>query len=185
MALHCFASDAQGKRDISTMNIEIPQSSLQLTRADFPDKFEFGIATSSYQIEGSSFGGCGKSHWDTFAATPGKTVRGEDGSIACDHYHRWAEDLDLISNCGFDSYRFSVSWARVMPEGRGKVNAEGLDFYERLVDGMLERGINPYLTLYHWELPPPLRIWAAGKIATSQTGLLILPKLWSTALVTG
>ena len=137
-------------------NTQILQNSFHLTRADFPENFEFGIATSSYQIEGSSFGGCGSSHWDTFAATPGNTARGEDGSIACDHYHRWAEDLDLISDCGFDSYRFSVSWARVMPEGRGKVNSEGLDFYERLVDGMLERGINPYLTLYHWELPSPL-----------------------------
>lgn len=137
-------------------NAQTSREKLQFTRDDFPDDFEFGTATSSYQIEGSSYGGCGSSHWDTFAATPGNTKNTENGSIACDHYHKWAEDLDLIRDCGLDSYRFSVSWARVMPEGRGKVNAEGLDFYERLVDGMLERGINPYMTLYHWELPSEL-----------------------------
>lgn len=92
-------------------------------------------------------------------------MRGEDGSIACDHYHRWVEDIDLISNCGFDNYRFLVSWARVMPEGRDKVNSEGHDFYERLVDEMLERGINPYLTLYHWELPSPLAPCRFGWVA--------------------
>ncbi|MGI9355580.1 MAG: GH1 family beta-glucosidase [Rhizobiaceae bacterium] len=125
-------------------------------RSDFPPGFEFGTATSSYQIEGSSFGGCGVSHWDTFAATPGNTVRSENGSIACDHYHRWEADLDLIRDAGLDAYRFSTSWARVQPEGKGVANAEGLDFYDRLVDGMLERGIKPYATLYHWDLPAPL-----------------------------
>ncbi|MDD9910049.1 MAG: GH1 family beta-glucosidase [Ahrensia sp.] len=131
-------------------------ATIALNRADFPEEFTFGTATSSYQIEGSSFGGCGMSHWDTFAATPGNTMRGEDGSIACDHYHRWAEDLDLIRDAGFDAYRFSTSWARVQPLGSGAANEEGLDFYDRLVDGMLERGISPYLTLYHWDLPAPL-----------------------------
>ncbi|MCT8997649.1 GH1 family beta-glucosidase [Chelativorans intermedius] len=125
-------------------------------RADFPPGFKFGVAASSYQIEGSSFGGCGTSHWDTFAATPGNTARGEDGSVACDHYHRWPQDLDLVSDAGLDCYRFSVSWARVLPEGRGKPNPQGLDFYDRLVDGMLERGIEPFATLYHWDLPAPL-----------------------------
>ena len=126
------------------------------SRSDFPDDFRFGTATSSYQIEGSSFGGCGKSHWDTFAATPGNTVRGEDGSIACDHYHRWEDDLDLVRDAGLDCYRFSISWARVQPNGRGAVNEEGLDFYDRLVDGMLVRGLQPFATLYHWDLPAAL-----------------------------
>lgn len=129
---------------------------MTFTRADFPEGFEFGAATSAYQIEGSDFGGCGRSHWDDFAATPGNVVRGENGAKACDHYNQWAGDLDLIQACGLDSYRFSTSWARVMPEGRGQVNAQGLDFYDRLVDGLLERDIKPYATLYHWELPSAL-----------------------------
>ncbi|MGD9917864.1 MAG: GH1 family beta-glucosidase [Paenirhodobacter sp.] len=125
-------------------------------RGAFPEGFLFGAATSSYQIEGHRFGGAGPTHWDSFAATPGNVVRAEDGATACDHYHRWEEDLDLIAAAGFDLYRFSTSWARVMPEGRGAVNMEGLDFYDRLVDGMLARGIKPALTLYHWELPAAL-----------------------------
>ncbi|MEX1662259.1 GH1 family beta-glucosidase [Thioclava sp. 15-R06ZXC-3] len=125
-------------------------------RADFPKDFQFGVATSSYQIEGHAQGGAGSTHWDTFAATPGNVVRAENGDLACDHYNRWEEDLDLIAGAGFDLYRFSTSWARVMPEGRGAVNAQGLDFYDRLVDGMLERGLKPALTLYHWELPSTL-----------------------------
>ena len=127
-----------------------------LSRKDFPQDFIFGTATSSYQIEGHSFGGAGRTHWDDFADTPGNVVRAENGDIACDHYHRYAEDLDLVANAGFDAYRFSISWARVLPEGRGAVNAEGLDFYDRLVDAMLERGLSPYATLYHWELPSAL-----------------------------
>ena len=126
---------------------------IDFTRKDFPEGFEVGVETSAYQIEGSDFGGCGRSQWDDFAATPGNVVRGENGAIACDHYSRWPDDLDLIRDCGMDSYRFSTSWARVMPEGRGQVNQQGLDYYERLVDGLLERGIKPYATLYHWELP--------------------------------
>jgi len=126
------------------------------TRADFPQGFLFGAATAAYQIEGSGFGGAGPCHWDTFAATPGNVVRAEDGSLACDHYHRWPEDLDLLKDAGMDAYRFSTSWARVMPEGRGAANPEGLDFYDRLVDGMLERGLKPFQTLYHWEMPSAL-----------------------------
>lgn len=125
-------------------------------RRDFPEGFLFGAATSSYQIEGHAFGGAGTTEWDTFAATPGNVVRAENGARACDHYHRWPEDLDLMAAAGFDIYRFSTSWARVMPDGRGAVNPEGLDFYDRLVDGMLERGLKPALTLYHWELPAAL-----------------------------
>ena len=129
---------------------------MNFKRSDFPEGFEFGAATSAYQIEGSDFGGCGPSQWDDFAATPGNVVRGENGAIACDHYSKWADDFDLMKNCGLDSYRFSTSWARVMPEGRGKVNQEGLDYYDRLIDGLLERNLKPYATLYHWELPSAL-----------------------------
>lgn len=129
---------------------------MDFTRSDFPEGFLFGAATSSYQIEGHAFGGAGSTHWDTFAATPGNVVRAEDGATACDHYHRWEADLDLLRDGNFDVYRFSTSWARVLPEGRGTPNSEGLDFYDRLVDGMLERGLKPAATLYHWELPSPL-----------------------------
>ncbi|MBT8153445.1 beta-glucosidase [Epibacterium ulvae] len=125
-------------------------------RSDFPTDFQFGVATSAYQIEGHAFGGAGATHWDTFAATPGNVVRAEDGAQGCDHYHRYGEDFDLIAAAGLDCYRFSTSWARVMPEGRGTVNQEGLDYYDRLTDAMLERGIKPCATLYHWELPAPL-----------------------------
>lgn len=128
---------------------------MKLTRQDFPEDFLFGAATAAYQIEGSSFGGCGTSHWDTFAATPGNVRNADDGSVACDHYHRWPEDMDLLQAGNFDAYRFSTSWSRVMPDGR-TVNTEGLDFYDRLVDGMLERGLRPFQTLYHWELPAAL-----------------------------
>ena len=126
-------------------------------RADFPDGFLFGAATSSYQIEGHRFGGAGRTHWDDFAETPGNVVRGENGATGCDHYHRYAQDFDLLAAGNFDVYRFSTSWARVMPEGRGAVNPEGLDFYDRMVDALLERGLKPAATLYHWELPSPLQ----------------------------
>jgi beta-glucosidase len=132
------------------------EDDMALTRQDFPDGFLFGAASAAYQIEGSSFGGAGPCHWDSFAATPGNVVGAEDGSIACDHYHRWAEDLDLAQAANLDAYRFSTSWARVLPEGRGRPNPEGLDFYDRLVDGILQRGMRPFQTLYHWELPAAL-----------------------------
>ena len=124
-------------------------------RDELPEDFLFGAATAAYQIEGHSFGGAGSTHWDTFAKGPGNVVRAEDGAIACDHYHRYAEDLDLLKDGHFDAYRFSTSWARVMPDGR-TVNPEGLDYYDRLVDAMLERGLKPFQTLYHWELPSAL-----------------------------
>ena len=129
---------------------------MNFNRSDFPAEFLFSAATSSYQIEGHSFGGAGKTHWDTFAQTPGNVIRAEHGDVACDHYHRFEEDLDLAAGLGLDAYRFSTSWARVLPEGRGKPNQEGLDFYDRLTDAMLERGLKPMATLYHWELPVPL-----------------------------
>jgi len=129
---------------------------LSFTRKDFPTDFLFGTATSAYQIEGHAYGGAGETHWDSFAATPGNVVGAENGARACDHYHRRDDDLDLVAAAGFDVYRFSTSWARVLPEGRGTPNKEGLDFYDRLVDGLLERGLKPAATLYHWELPSPL-----------------------------
>ena len=129
---------------------------MNFTRADFPEGFVFGTATSAYQIEGHGFGGAGATQWDSFAATPGNVVRAENGAVACDHYHRMNSDLDLLADLGADAYRFSTSWARVLPDGRGQVNEAGLDFYDRLVDGLLERGIKPAATLYHWELPSAL-----------------------------
>ena len=125
---------------------------MTLSRFDFPAGFDFGAATAAYQIDGSAFGGCGSSHWDTFAATPGNVVRAKDGARACDHYHRWPADLDLIRAANMDGYRFSASWARVVPDGR-TINPEGVAVYDRLVDGMLERGLKPFQTLYHWDLP--------------------------------
>ncbi len=125
-------------------------------RADFPEDFLFGAATSAYQIEGHAQGGAGRCHWDDFADTPGNVVRAETGARACDHLHRLDADLDLLAGANLDVYRFSTSWARVVPEGRGTVNAAGLDFYDRLVDGLLARGLKPAATLYHWELPSPL-----------------------------
>ncbi len=129
---------------------------MKYTRADFPRDFLFGVATSAYQIEGHAQGGAGPTHWDSFAATPGNVVRAENGDLACDHLHRYEQDFDLIREAGFDCYRFSTSWARVLPEGRGPVNQAGLDYYDRLADALLERGIRPCATLYHWELPSPL-----------------------------
>lgn len=125
-------------------------------RSDFPPDFLFGAATSAYQIEGHAAGGAGRTHWDDFAATPGNVAGAQTGAIVCDHLTRMEEDLDLLRDAGFDVYRFSTSWARVLPEGRGAINSAGLDFYDRLVDGLLERGIKPAATLYHWELPSAL-----------------------------
>lgn len=123
----------------------------------FPDNFLWGVATSAYQIEGAPLeDGAGPSIWHRFSHTPGMTVFGETGDIACDHYHRFREDVALMARLGLRAYRFSVSWSRVLPEGRGAVNAKGLDFYERLVDTLLEQGIRPNATLYHWDLPAAL-----------------------------
>ena len=129
--------------------------SFSFTRKDFPADFRFGAATAAYQIEGTSSGNVGGTHWDTFAAVPGNVENAEDGRVACDHYHRWSEDLDLVRDGNFDVYRFSTMWPRVMPDGR-TVSAEGLDFYDRLVDGIVERGLSPNLTLYHWDMPSTL-----------------------------
>ena len=123
----------------------------------FPANFLWGAATSAYQIEGSPLAdGAGPSIWQRFAHTPGMMANGDTGDIACDHYRRWKDDIGLMQQLGLKAYRFSVAWSRVLPEGKGRVNAAGLDFYERLVDTLLERGIEPLLTLFHWDLPAAL-----------------------------
>ena len=125
---------------------------------DFPEGFLWGAATASYQIEGAaSEGGRGASIWDTFSHTPGKVLHGDTGDIACDHYNRLEEDLDLMAEVGLKAYRFSVAWPRIQPDGSGPTNREGLDFYRRLVDGLRECSIEPMLTLYHWDLPQALQ----------------------------
>jgi beta-glucosidase len=124
---------------------------------EFPPGFIWGAATASYQIEGAvSEGGRAPSIWDTFSHTPGKVRNGDTGDVACDHFHRLEEDLDLMVELGINSYRFSIAWPRIQPSGKGPVNLEGLDFYRRLVDGLGERGITAAATLYHWDLPQAL-----------------------------
>ncbi len=123
----------------------------------FPSGFQWGVSTAAYQIEGATGeDGRGDSIWDTFCREPGRVADGRTGDVACDHYHRWPEDLDLIAGLGATAYRFSIAWPRVRPGGDGPVNARGLDFYDRLVDGLAERGIAAVPTLYHWDLPQPL-----------------------------
>ncbi|MBD9699222.1 beta-glucosidase [Flavimobilis sp. GY10621] len=123
-----------------------------------PDDFVLGAATAAYQIEGAATeDGRGPSIWDTFSHVPGTILDDDTGDTAADHYHRLEPDLDLMADLGLDAYRFSISWPRVLPRGRGQVNRAGLDFYSRLVDGLLERGIAPVATLYHWDLPQALQ----------------------------
>jgi beta-glucosidase len=126
--------------------------------AGFPRDFAWGTATSAYQIEGAvDEDGRGRSIWDTFAHTPGKIEDKTTGDFANDHYHRYKEDIGLIRELGAKAYRFSIAWPRVFPEGTGKPNPKGLDFYDRLVDELLKNGIEPYATLYHWDLPQALQ----------------------------
>ncbi|MFI8997492.1 GH1 family beta-glucosidase [Streptomyces sp. NPDC053542] len=123
-----------------------------------PAGFVWGTATAAYQIEGAvAEDGRTPSIWDTFSHTPGKVDNGDTGDVACDHYHRWREDIALMRRLGVDAYRFSVAWPRVVPGGDGPVNKAGLDFYDRLTDGLLDAGITPYPTLYHWDLPQALQ----------------------------
>ena len=123
----------------------------------FPDGFLWGVATSAYQIEGSPLAdGAGANIWHRFSHTPGRTFSGQTGDVACDHYRRWAGDIELMRSLGLGSYRLSLAWSRLLPEGRGRVNARGLDFYARLIDRLLEVGIRPSVTLYHWDLPAAL-----------------------------
>ncbi len=127
-------------------------------RSDFPSDFLWGVATSSQQIEGAvATDGRSASIWDRLASLPGKIEDGTTPKTACDHYHRWREDLDLIDTLGFNAYRFSIAWPRVLPAGIGPINRAGVDFYERIVDTLLDRGITPFVTLYHWDLPQVLQ----------------------------
>ncbi len=123
----------------------------------FPPGFLWGAATSAHQIEGSPLAdGAGASIWHRFCHTPGRTLRGDTGDVACDHYRRWEEDIELMRGLGLGSYRLSLAWSRLLPQGRSRVNPKGLDFYARLIDRLLERGIKPSVTLYHWDLPAAL-----------------------------
>jgi beta-glucosidase len=130
-----------------------------IQRSDFAADFRWGSSTSSYQIEGAAHeDGRGESIWDRFCATSGNIRDRTSGEVACDHYHRWPQDLDIARSLGTNAYRFSIAWPRIFPLGRGDVpNPQGLDYYSRLVDGMLERGLEPWVTLYHWDLPQAMQ----------------------------
>ena len=124
----------------------------------FNKDFLFGVATAAYQIEGGAYeDGKGESVWDRFCKTEGKVARGESGDVAVDHYHRWPQDLDLMKSLGMQGYRFSVAWTRMFPDGDGRREERGFEFYDRLINGMLERGIKPFPTLFHWDLPQALQ----------------------------
>ena len=124
----------------------------------FPAGFRWGLATAAYQIEGAAkLDGRGPSIWDTFSHTPGRVAGGDTGDVACDHYHRYREDVSILARLGVDAYRFSVSWPRIQPNGTGPANPDGLAFYDRLIDELLGAGIDPLLTLYHWDLPQALQ----------------------------
>ncbi|MBC8065157.1 MAG: beta-glucosidase [Chlorobia bacterium] len=138
---------------------------------DFPRDFLWGAATASYQIEGAvNEDGRGRSVWDTFSHTPGQVQNGDTGDMACDHYHLYKDDVALMSELGLQAYRFSISWPRLMPSGTGEVNQKGVDFYNRLIDALLENGIRPAATLFHWDYPQALQDQAgwttpdAGKV---------------------
>ncbi|MDA0179731.1 GH1 family beta-glucosidase [Solirubrobacter phytolaccae] len=136
------------------MTATAPKPAAAAVADELPAGFRFGAATASYQVEGAAReDGRGESIWDRFSHSPGNVVNGDTGDVACDHYHRWASDLDLMVALGLESYRFSIAWPRVQPDGRGPLNARGVAWYRRLAEGLLERGIEPVATLYHWDLP--------------------------------
>ncbi|TMG00687.1 MAG: glycosyl hydrolase family protein, partial [Chloroflexi bacterium] len=127
-------------------------------RVKFPPDFSWGTATASYQVEGAwDEDGKGESIWDRFSHEPGRIMNGDTGDVACDQYHRYKEDVALMKELGLRGYRFSISWPRIFPEGKGKMNQAGLDYYNRLVDELLANGIRPFPTLYHWDLPQALQ----------------------------
>ncbi|TCN38393.1 beta-glucosidase [Kribbella orskensis] len=129
-----------------------------MSDARFPDGFVWGAATAAYQVEGAvDADGRGQSIWDTFCRVPGAIAGGDTGDVACDHYHRYAEDLGLLADLGLGAYRFSIAWPRVQPDGSGAINQKGLDHYRRVVDECLARNVVPYVTLYHWDLPQALQ----------------------------
>jgi len=132
------------------------------------EKFIWGVATAAHQIEGAWLeGGKGLNIWDAYSHTPGKITNGDTSAIACDHYHRYEEDIDLIADLGAGGYRFSISWARIIPDGKGAVNQEGIDFYNRLIDGLIAKGVTPFVTLYHWDLPLALQMEDDGWLSYS------------------
>jgi beta-glucosidase len=135
----------------------------------FPASFTWGVSTAAYQIEGAAAeGGRGPSIWDVFSHAPGKVARGDTGDVACDHYHRWREDVELLRELGVGAYRFSIAWPRWMPDGTGPVNPAGRDFYDRLVDRLVEIGVEPWVCLYHWDLPQALQErggWASRDVS--------------------
>ena len=141
------------------------------TRKDFPADFRWGVSTSSFQIEGAGHeDGKGESIWDRFCSEPGRIRDGGNGLVACDHYHRYPQDLEMAKALGVNAYRFSIAWPRILPQGRGAVNEAGLAFYDRLVDGMLKRGLDPWCTLYHWDLPQALQVqggWTSRDTVTA------------------
>jgi beta-glucosidase len=157
-----------------------------------PEDFLWGAATSAYQIEGSPLAdGAGPSIWHRFCHSPGRVRDGDTGDIACDHYRRFQGDVSLMADLGLNAYRFSISWSRILPEGRGRVNASGVAFYERLVDALLERGIQPMATLYHWDLPaalddrggwlnPDVAPWFADYATVMYRALDDRVRLWAT-----
>ena len=140
-----------------------------MTRVTFPKGFLWGAATSSFQIEGAvDEDGRGESVWDRFCSTPGKVRGSATGAVASDHYHRWREDIALMKRLGLQAYRFSIAWPRIFPQGTGEVNQRGLDFYRQLVDELLANDIEPFVTLYHWDLPQALEDsggWASRSTA--------------------
>jgi beta-glucosidase len=136
----------------------MPKTTIAASDCTFPAEFVWGAATAAYQIEGAAAeDGRGPSTWDVFCKRPGAVFEGHSGDLACDHYHRYREDVALMRNLGLQAYRFSVSWSRVLPEGRGQQNPAGLAFYDRLVDSVLEAGMQPMCTLFHWDLPQALQ----------------------------
>src|SRR6202162_4414260 len=144
--------------DTTTLSNPSAGSQSALATAACPPDFLWGAATSAYQIEGAVHeDGRAPSMWDRFAAIPAATYQGETGEIAADHYHRMEEDVALLADLNLNAYRFSLSWPRILPQGTGAVNERGLDFYDRLVDALLARGIQPLATLYHWDLPVTLQ----------------------------
>lgn len=158
----------------------------------FPPNFLWGAATSAYQVEGSPLAdGAGPNIWHRFAHNPGNIANGDTGDVACDHYRRWREDVKLMRQLGLQAYRFSIAWGRILPEGRGKVNAKGLAFYDQLIDALLENGIEPMVTLYHWDMPaaldnlggwlnPEAAHWFADYAAVVFRKLDDRVKLWAT-----
>ena len=162
------------------------------TAIEFPPDFLWGCATAAYQIEGSPLAdGAGPSIWQRFAHTPGMIRDGHTGDVACDHYRRWHGDIALMRELGLNAYRFSISWSRIFPEGKGRINQKGIDFYSRLVDGLLEAGIEPTATLFHWDLPaalddrggwlnPDIADWFGDYAATMYRALDGRVKMWST-----